>query len=107
MRAGELRNQIVLQHRVETPDGQGGATVTWTEIATVYGHVKDSDGREQLLREGVITSQGSTEVIVRYRDDLSVKDRVVFGDRTLNIGSIADVDGKRRALRLACMEEGL
>jgi SPP1 family predicted phage head-tail adaptor len=43
-------------------------------------------------------------VTIRYRSDVSVAQRIVWGSRTLEIGSIQDPDGRRRSLDLLCAE---
>ena len=46
---GQLRTQLTLEQPVETPDGQGGFTLTWTTLATLWALVEPLGGRARSL----------------------------------------------------------
>ncbi|HCX68352.1 MAG TPA: head-tail adaptor protein, partial [Rhodobiaceae bacterium] len=48
---GEMRERVTLQSPSRTPDGAGGAEVTWTSGATVWAKVEDRGGSERLAGE--------------------------------------------------------
>jgi SPP1 family predicted phage head-tail adaptor len=103
---GDLRQRGTLQRRVETSDGQGGVDVTWSLIGSAWMAV-DMDGGsggEKLGAGSMVTAQALVPVFMRYRADLSVKDRIVLGDRTLDIATMTDVGGRRRWWQLMCAE---
>lgn len=35
MTAGQLRERVTIQQAVETPDGGGGSSIDWQDVATV------------------------------------------------------------------------
>jgi SPP1 family predicted phage head-tail adaptor len=59
---------------------------------------------QEAMQVGAQTSELRTKVTIRYRDDVTATQRIVWGDRTLQIGSMQDPDGRRRALELLCAE---
>jgi SPP1 family predicted phage head-tail adaptor len=100
---GDLRARVRLEALVSTADSHGGTVSTWTLIATVAAAVWPVSGREAVLA-GQMTAVSTAVVWIRWRTDLSVKDRVVFGARVLQIENIDDPDGRRTWLRLMCSE---
>ena len=65
MRAGRLRHRVYLQQQTETQDSLGGAIITWTTTATVWGGIEALFGTEAFTADQV---QSSTQVriIIRY-----------------------------------------
>ena len=65
MRSGRLKHRLKLQQQVETQDSFGGAVISWTTTATVWGGVEALSGSEAFIADQV---QGSLQVriIIRY-----------------------------------------
>jgi len=100
---GELKHRIELQSAAESVGDTGEVTYNWTTYATVYAHVAPISGNERWRREMV----GSTvvyRIYIRYRNDVTTKDRVVWGDKTLEIVAVLDLNGDHRWLRLEAVE---
>lgn len=70
MRAGRLRHRLNLQQQVETQDSLGGAIITWTTTATVWGAVEALSGSEAFIADQV-QSALQVRVIVRYGSVIS------------------------------------
>jgi SPP1 family predicted phage head-tail adaptor len=51
-----------------------------------------------------VQSAISHRVIIRWRDDVTSKNRLVYRGRTLEIVGVTDPDGRRRELWLECRE---
>jgi SPP1 family predicted phage head-tail adaptor len=104
MRAGLLRQRVTIQSMTAGTDGQGGTTKTFATLASsVPAAVLPLSGIENVAA-GKQTSELRTKVTIRYRSDIGVAQRIVWGSRTLEIGSIQDPDGRRRSLDLLCAE---
>lgn len=101
--AGSLRHRLTIQARTAASDGQGGETVTWAARVTVWGLVEPVTGREALMAQQ-LTAELATVVTLRFRTDVRVTDRIVWGTRVLQIASVQDPDGRREQLRLLCVE---
>jgi SPP1 family predicted phage head-tail adaptor len=100
---GRMNQLLTVQTGTETSDGQGGVTVSWATLDQIWGLVEPLTAREAQMASQ-ITGALSTAVSVYFRTDLSVKDRIVLGSRTLEIQAIQDPTARREELRLICTE---
>lgn len=103
MRAGTMRHQITIQRATVTRDTFGAEVETWEELATVWAAVEPLSGRE-LIAAAAATADLSTRVRIRYRVGIKPTDRVVYGDRTLEILTVIDLDERHREMHLMCRE---
>ncbi|MEO1035224.1 MAG: phage head closure protein [Pseudomonadota bacterium] len=102
MRNGLLRHKIELQ-AASTTTQDFDHTRTWTTYATVMGRKHEPRGKEVdtgLQLQGEMTHKFE----VRYRDDISVKHRVLWRDRTFDIFAVENPDGRRKRMILRCTE---
>jgi SPP1 family predicted phage head-tail adaptor len=53
MRIAALRDRLTLEQPVRTPDGGGGAAITWEPVAELWAHVRPISGEERLLYDQV------------------------------------------------------
>lgn len=107
MRIGPLRERITIQQKSRAADDMGGAAATWAAIATtptVWARVERLTGKETMTQMQV---QGSFthKVWMRYRTDLDLGQRIVWGSKTLNIR--ATLTDEKRAYAVAFCEEGV
>lgn len=102
MRAGFLRHRVTIQALVETPDGQGGKSVSWSNLVTVWASVTGRGGKEfQTAKQTRATL--TDEVHMRYRAGITPDMRIVHDGRVLSIAQPPyDPDGRRRELVLFC-----
>lgn len=103
LNAGDLSHIVEIQQPTRTSDGQGGQSVSWATLDTVYGSVEALSYREA-IQAAQVTDSLQTAVTIYYRSDVSVKHRLVIEGRTLAIQSVQDPDGLREMLRLICAE---
>lgn len=103
---GELRHRLTLERPERAADGGGGADVSWTEVAEIYGAVEEMTGGEIVIADHI---SGKRQVIVsiRHRDDVAPAMRFRLGGRLLPIRAVIDPDGKRKHLRCLCEERDL
>lgn len=90
MRIADLDQRVTLQRYAETPDGGGGLTRQWANLAqtpTVWAHVKAKSGREGLT-EGRINATFVVVFTIRQRSDLFETDRIIWNGETYNIRGI-------------------
>lgn len=105
MRAGRLRHPVSLQSSTKTRTVTGFRE-TWTSYAEeVPAEILSAT---PAIVERVVGSTVQTPVThlvrLRYRSDVSVTHRVLFGTRALYIGGIRNADELNRELWLACEE---
>jgi SPP1 family predicted phage head-tail adaptor len=104
MTIGDKSTRIVIKPRTETPDGQGGKIASYTTTrCTVWAYERPLTGRESLIA-GQVTAVLSSVFEIWFRSDISVKDRIVVGTRTIQIESFYDPDARGRELYLVCSE---
>ncbi len=107
MRAGKLRDRVVIQANVaaaDQADQYGEVVPQWSNVATVWAKVEEVGGRENWQADQVRPDRTIT-VTMRYYAGLTSKHRLLFGSRILNVGSVVNPDGKRREHLLSCTEE--
>jgi len=89
---GDLKHRVVLQEAILTPDGGGGFTSAWQNIATapeVYAAIVPLSGSEQLKYhqlESIVTHR----VTIRHRQDVMPAMRILHGNTAYNIISAID-----------------
>lgn len=104
MQSGKLKHRLTLQKYSYIQDEVGQPIPQWTDIATVYAKVEGVQGREFLAAN---SEQHATtwRIIMRYRDDFTMSDRLVRGNVAYNIKAILP-NNDRNQLVLMC-ESGL
>lgn len=98
---GEMTERVVIQSETRTADGQGGFTITWSDVATVWAKVESVSGREA-------SAAGQVEWTQRYRiwirkRSIDPAHRVKWstnGDVVLNIREIHDQGGRWQYLMI-------
>jgi len=104
MNPGELNCRVTLLTEVKTADGQGGYETKYAPHAEVWAKimpvaVKTLDQYEQMTPEILY------RIIIRYRSDVAVTDRIEYGSRIFEqIGPPIDIEEKHAYLRLECRE---
>ena len=104
MNPGEMNCRVTLLREVKTEDGQGGYVTAYQPRATVWGKLmplaaKTLNQYEQLQPELL------HRILIRYRRDVTVTDRMQYGNRLFEqIGPPIDVGEKHAYLRLECRE---
>lgn len=101
---GSLRHRLIVQQPDRTADAGGGATIVWTDVATVWGAVEPLSGREKIVAERPQATV-THKVKLRYRADIDARMRILFGLRSFNIRSLINQDERGHWLVCLC-EEG-
>tara|TARA_Y100000401_G_scaffold117519_1_gene126828 strand:- start:16833 stop:17150 length:318 start_codon:yes stop_codon:yes gene_type:complete len=103
MRAGQLRHRATLQSVTDTASAFGDVSQSWSTVETVWCNIEPLTAREALEAEQ-IKSRISHKVTLRYRANVSTKNRLVFDSRTFNITSVLNVGERNKTLLLMCTE---
>lgn len=106
MPIGALRKQVTIQAETSTPDGAGGYTVGWTNVATVWADIKPLSGNEPFVA-GHLEGHVTHRVTMRYRTDIAVTTdmRLLYGARLFNIRAVMNTDEQNHWWELL-VEEG-
>jgi len=107
-----LRHRLTLQEEVQTPDGAGGYSRSWQDVAHVWAEIiplvgsgssAKGSGKEALFA-GQLQASISHRILLRYRPGITAAMRLVFENRLFNIHSVANVDERREKLELLVQE---
>lgn len=106
MRIADLRDLIVIQSVTQARDSFGAVTESWANTLTVWANVKALKYSTGL--ESVVNTQGrevvtpSYTMTIRYRTDVSERQRVVWNGQTFDIRRIIDPTGRKEYMELYC-----
>jgi SPP1 family predicted phage head-tail adaptor len=94
MRAGKLDRRLTLQRQVlvETPPFNERVP-TWVDVAEVWAQQRPNRGAERFAAQE-INGEAVMTFHIRYRADVTVKDRVAFEETAPEI--LVDIDVKLR-----------
>lgn len=101
---GELRFRLAIEAPVETDDGEGGVTRTWSAAGDTWAAVEPLGADEKVITDRE-TPLFRYRIIVRYRDDLSPANRFRLGTRILAIRAVRDPDERGEFLECTVEEE--
>lgn len=102
--AGLLNHELVLEAPAETPDGAGGFTTVWTEVATVWARLEPLDPAREIWA-GRDAAEQTHRITLRFRDDLKQGMRLRKLMRLFPVLSIQDPDESGRYLTCRTREE--
>lgn len=100
MRAGPARHRFILMKEERTPDGSGGAVVTWVEVRDVWAQVTLPSGRLAPVAER-IEAQVTAELLIRATPEAVAGRRLVRSSATYEIQAALG-DNNNSLLRLLC-----
>lgn len=101
--AGNLRHRVAIQRNTATTANDYGQIVpNWSTIATVWAAIDYLDGKEDIQAHEVV-GRDRYKVTMRYTD-VTIRDRLLFGNRTFGIESIQNKLEKNAELVLKCIE---
>ena len=106
MPIGGLRHRLSLEQSSLTPDGGGGVTESWVQVAQVWGAIEPLSGRES-VEAARIAGRHMYEIRIRYRADVEPAMRFQMVSRIFHILSVEDVGGRGRWLKALCEEREL
>ncbi len=103
MRAGSLRNRLVLQSKVETRGAAGGVATTWTTQDTVWGGIHIISGKEFTAIQQT-QNEARVKIIIRYQSSIDETWRVVNDGLAYAIESIINFEDRDRMMTLMCLQ---
>jgi SPP1 family predicted phage head-tail adaptor len=88
---GQLNRRLVLEALVETADGAGGITRSYETVMTLWASVMPRAASDNVAADALGASV-SHRIVVRYRDDLTLRHRFRDGARVFHLVAIRDRD---------------
>lgn len=103
MQIGDLRHLITIQEPVDVSDGQGGFTRTWSFVDKVWSHIEPLSSVERFQAQGLMPTV-THQIVIRYRSDITTKNRLLHGTRVFNIMGLYNADERDYAIVMHCEE---
>ena len=100
---GKLRERVTIQNPTEAYSPSGETTITWEAVATdIYASVEGMTSRDivQAQQANVIASH---KIRIRFRDDVTIRSRVIWRGRTMEVASITE-RGVRELIEILAKE---
>lgn len=99
---GKLRHRVTLQEPVDTDDGVGGTTRTWSTVAALWARIEPLDAAER-TEAGRLEAAVDHRITIRHRA-LTHAMRFAIGTRVFAIRGLTDRDERHRYLVCDCEE---
>lgn len=101
--AGKLRHSITFQQMQKTPDGVGGFTRAWVDVATVHAFVNPLSGNERWQSQRV-EANTTHRIFIRYRSGITPEMRVNFGGRIMQVVAVLNLEERNKWLEIQAVE---
>ena len=102
---GSLRSELALQAATPAPDGLGGHTENWAEIATVFAKVEPVSATSSFGPDQTVETV-THRVTLRWRNGVAAGMRFVRQARIFDIVTVHDPDDTGRYLVCRARETG-
>ena len=101
MEAGKLNRRVTIKELADGQDEIGQPVQTWTDVATVWTHIRHLSGVET-IKADADTSSVKASVRIRRRTDVDAGMRVYLGALVYEIKAVLPDEEARDRLDLAC-----
>lgn len=89
--AGNLNRRIVIQSNTTSRDTDGASLDSWGTLATVWAERVPIAGAEEFAADQ-ITALADVRFRIRYRSDVTTKNRLTHGGITYDIVQVAEIE---------------
>lgn len=103
---GSLRSELSLQAATPVPDGLGGHTQSWTEIATVFAKIEPVSATSSFGPDQTVETV-THRMTLRWRNGVGAGMRFARQARIFDIVTVHDPDDTGRYLVCRTREAGL
>jgi SPP1 family predicted phage head-tail adaptor len=102
---GSLRAELSLQAATTSPDGLGGYSQSWSEIATVFGRIEPVSATSAFGADQTVETV-THRMTIRWRQGIASGMRFVRNGRIFDIVTVHDPDDSGRYLVCRAREAG-
>lgn len=102
---GELKAELSLQSLTRQPDGLGGFSEVWSELATVFARIEPVTATSRYGADQTL-EQVTYRITLRFRDDLASGQRFERRGRHFEIVTVHDADETGRYMVCSTRETG-
>lgn len=101
----KLSNKVLLQRLELTDDDAGGQSRVWKDVHSVWAYIVHTSGSERFQNDR-LTAIANFRATIRFRNDVSEVNRIVFKDKAYQIRSVNNIEFKNKFLELV-LENGV
>ena len=106
MEAGKLRHRVNVQSNTGVEDDTGQLVAGWANIGATDEPVDIKTLRgDELVAAQQVVPHAKHRVTMRYRNDVTPAQKLVFGSRDLNIGHVENIGERNTTLLILCTEK--
>ncbi|WP_126974655.1 phage head closure protein [Frigidibacter oleivorans] len=102
MRAGKLRDIVIIERGTDTINAAGTPETVWATHATLRAEVVQRGTTEFMRVQGAV-DEAVVVFRTRFLAGITTADRIVFDGRVFGIREIVEIE-RRRGLELRCQE---
>lgn len=102
---GSLRSELALQANTPVPDGLGGHTESWEEIATVFARIEPVSATSRFGPDQTVEAV-THRITIRWRNGVAAGMRFARHGRNFDIVTVHDPDNSGRYLVCRAREAG-
>lgn len=99
IRSGRLDKRITIQRKTLTDNDYGEPVETWADLITLWAIYLPARGTERFAAAQQI-AEIDTVFRIRYRQGITVMDRIVYNERTYDIKAVVDMCGRKDGIEL-------
>lgn len=103
MRAGTLRERIVIQKPTKTANSVWGPQTAYVDAFAIGACVIVEHSSEKVTDKAVRAARQYL-ITVRFRKDIDTTNRIIWRGKSLDITSCLDTNGSRRELEITAVE---
>jgi len=98
-----LNNTFTVERRARVGDGQGGWTITYIAVGTMYGRIRPATANERVIADA--EQEQITHVLyVLAGEDIARGDRVTCGDLTVEVLGVREPSEAAHHYEVDCLE---
>jgi SPP1 family predicted phage head-tail adaptor len=101
---GTFRYRMTIQTLARVADGQGGFDLSWADGSDVWASIEPLKGYER-FQAMQMQAPVTHRIVMRYRSDLTARDRLTFNSRTFVIKELLNVNEEQRYLQIKALEQ--
>jgi SPP1 family predicted phage head-tail adaptor len=103
---GSYRHRVVFQNPgTPVPDGDGGFTQAWTDLADWYVSIRPATTRDlERIAAGTVIATATHIISGRYLDGVTTKTRMTFAGRTFEVTGVANPEERNITMDLIAVE---
>lgn len=99
MNPGDFDQRITIQSVTEIADAFGQRIKTFSSLGIVWAKVEEKSGSEGEMSDQIVATR-KVQFLIRWRDDLNERMRIIYRAKTYEIESIINGDARQHTLRI-------